>query len=179
MPLTCQPTPELLKLDRRYARQAYDFLRDAMEYAVEVLKMGRVRPTAPLSSPLGAPLGEHLQVIAAVKFASQTAAKTERRNRFEPAMEDEEGEHRHLSGQELCEAIRRLALERFGYLAKCVFESWGLASSGDFGEMVFELIRLGRMRRTEDDRREDFDDAFDFETDLRAAFEFDALNSPE
>jgi uncharacterized repeat protein (TIGR04138 family) len=38
--------------------------------------------------------------------------------------------------------------------------------------MVFTMIRLGRMRKTEDDRREDFDHAFDFDLDLREAFEF-------
>lgn len=172
MPLTCQAARDPLRLDRRYAPQAYEFLRDAMEYAVQVLNMGRVRPTAPA--------GEGVAAMVGVETSSAVLIKTERRrDRRDRATVEVEGEHRHLTGQELCEAIRRLALERFGYLAKCVFQSWGLSSSGDFGEMVFNLIRLGRMRRTEDDRREDFDEAFDFETDLRAAFEFAPLNSPE
>ncbi len=77
---------------------------------------------------------------------------------------------RHLTGQELCEAIRVFALEQFGYMAKCVLNSWGIRETGDFGEIVFNLIRIGRMCKTPDDRREDFDDVFDFEADLHGQF---------
>src|SRR6478736_1222858 len=73
---------------------------------------------------------------------------------------------RHLTGQQLCEAIRQYALEQYGYLAKSVLNSWGVHSTGDFGEIVFNLIRIEQMRKTSDDRREDFDDVFDFERDL-------------
>lgn len=80
------------------------------------------------------------------------------------------GRERHLTGQELCEAIRRYALEQYGYMAKCVLNSWGVYKTGDFGEIVFNLIRIGRMRKTKHDRREDFDDVFDFETGLNGSF---------
>ena len=49
-----------------------------------------------------------------------------------------------------------------GYLAKHVLNHWGVRSTGDFGEIVFNLIEIGQMRKTPDDRREDFDDVFDF-----------------
>ena len=82
------------------------------------------------------------------------------------------GDERHLTGQQLCEAVRRLAIEQFGYMAKCVFNSWGVQRSGDFGEIVYNLIDLGKMRKTKEDRREDFDDVFDFDRDLRDDFRF-------
>jgi uncharacterized repeat protein (TIGR04138 family) len=78
---------------------------------------------------------------------------------------------RHLTGQQLCEAIRLYALDQYGYMAKCVLNSWGVTATGDFGEIVFNLIRVGLMRKTDDDRREDFDEVFDFETDLRQSFQ--------
>src|SRR6185437_6521372 len=78
---------------------------------------------------------------------------------------------RHLTGQELCEAIRLFALDQFGYMAKCVLNSWGVHSTSDFGEIVFNLIRIGQMRKTSKDRREDFDDVFDFEAGLRQSFQ--------
>ncbi len=94
-----------------------------------------------------------------------------------PAAVEEEAEEgtqreaeRHLTGQQLCEAIRHYALEQYGYMAKCVLNSWGVTSTGDFGEIVFNLIGIGQMRKTPDDRREDFDDVFDFETGLRQSF---------
>ena len=77
---------------------------------------------------------------------------------------------RHLSGQQLCEAIRLYALEQYGYMAECVLHSWGVHSTSDFGEIVFNLIRIGHMRKTKDDVREDFDNVFDFETGLRNSF---------
>ena len=94
----------------------------------------------------------------------------------EPASEPEEEEakkpQRHVTGQELCEAIRRYALRQYGYMAKTVLNSWGICTTGDFGEIVFNLIRIGRMRKTKDDRREDFDNRYDFETAFRQQFKF-------
>ena len=84
---------------------------------------------------------------------------------------DEPRVERHLSGQQLCEAIRQYALEQYGYMARTVLESWGVTSTGDFGEIVFNLIRVGEMRKTKDDRRKDFDDVFDFETGLTQSFQ--------
>ena len=48
---------------------------------------------------------------------------------------------RHVSGQELCEAMRLYAHEQYGYLAKSVLNHWGVNSTGDFGEIVFNSDR--------------------------------------
>ena len=77
---------------------------------------------------------------------------------------------RHVTGQELCEAIRRYALEQYGYMAKTVLNSWGLHSTSDFGEIVFNLIRVGQMRKTPSDTRVDFDNVYDFDTALKQDF---------
>jgi uncharacterized repeat protein (TIGR04138 family) len=87
-----------------------------------------------------------------------------------PHGEDPAEGQRHLTGRELCEAIRRLALEQFGYMAKTVLNNWGVHRTGDFGNIVFNLIDIGEMSKTKHDRREDFDDVFDFETELRQEF---------
>ncbi|HEY2838864.1 MAG TPA: Minf_1886 family protein, partial [Pirellulales bacterium] len=57
------------------------------------------------------------------------------------ATEGEESAERHLTGQQLCEGIRQYALDQYGYMAKCVLNSWGVTTTGDFGEIVFNLIR--------------------------------------
>jgi uncharacterized repeat protein (TIGR04138 family) len=85
--------------------------------------------------------------------------------------ESEESSERHLTGQQLCEGIRLYALDQYGYMAKCVLNSWGVQTTGDFGEIVFNLIRIGLMRKTPTDRREDFDDVFDFENGLQQSFQ--------
>jgi uncharacterized repeat protein (TIGR04138 family) len=86
------------------------------------------------------------------------------------AVEPSDAPERHVTGQQLCEAIREFALEQYGYMAKDVLASWGLHRTGDFGEIVFNLIRIGQMRKTPADRRGDFDDVYDFEAAFRHGF---------
>ena len=82
--------------------------------------------------------------------------------------EEQEGQpERHLTGQQLCEAIRQYALEQYGLMAETVLKNWGVTSTGDFGDIVFNLIRIGQMRKTKDDKREDFDSVYDFGTAFR------------
>jgi uncharacterized repeat protein (TIGR04138 family) len=77
---------------------------------------------------------------------------------------------RHITGRELLEGIRDLALERFGGLAMMVLDVWGVRKTGDFGDIVFNLVERGLMSRSESDRRADFDAVFDF----KDVFRFDA-----
>jgi uncharacterized repeat protein (TIGR04138 family) len=119
---------------------AYEFVFSALHYAQSVLQMGAERPSEPAALPMA-------------------------QDEEEEAESDEP--QQHVTGQELCEAIRQYAVHQYGYMAKTVLNSWGVQRTGDFGEIVFNLIRFGRMRKTKDDRREDFNDVYDFE----AAFE--------
>lgn len=71
-------------------------------------------------------------------------------------------ERRHITGQELAEACRDLALERFGVMSKLVLDHWGIRSTSDIGQIVFTLVDLGMLLSQPNDSREDFDDVFDF-----------------
>lgn len=88
----------------------------------------------------------------------------------------EEEDARHLSGQQLCEACRLYALDQFGYLAPIVLARWGLRSTSDFGEVVYNLIEIKHMRKSDSDRREDFDNVYSFADAFEPRFE---LLSPE
>jgi uncharacterized repeat protein (TIGR04138 family) len=68
----------------------------------------------------------------------------------------------HLTGQELCRAIRLYAHQMYGLMAKVVLNSWGVTTTGDFGEIVYRLIEIGEMTKSAHDQREDFDDVYDF-----------------
>jgi len=72
-------------------------------------------------------------------------------------------ERRHVTGQELLDGIRQYALQEFGILAPTVFRSWGVRSTRDFGEIVFNLVESGLMGKTDSDRLEDFDGGYDFD----------------
>ena len=78
----------------------------------------------------------------------------------------------HVRGQELCEGIRQFALKQFGYLAINVLRDWGITKTIDFGNIVFNLIEVGQMRKTADDCLEDFCDVYDFQTAFVEEFTF-------
>jgi uncharacterized repeat protein (TIGR04138 family) len=99
--------------DTRYARDAYLFLRDALDFTVKQRK--KVKDTCA-----------------------------------------------HVSGQQLLEGLRVYALKQFGPMVTTVFEYWGIRRCEDFGEMVFNLIRIGVFGRTERDSLDDFKGAYTF-----------------
>ena len=70
----------------------------------------------------------------------------------------------HISGQTLCEGLRRLALNKYGRLAGLVLRSWGLRTTRDFGEIVYILIDNEWMTAQPTDSIDDFNDVYDFQT---------------
>ncbi|ADV62841.1 hypothetical protein Isop_2263 [Isosphaera pallida ATCC 43644] len=69
----------------------------------------------------------------------------------------------HVSGAMLCEAVRDLANRQFGVMARTVLNHWGVYTTSDLGEIVYNLIASGNLKKSERDRREDFDNVFDFD----------------
>jgi uncharacterized repeat protein (TIGR04138 family) len=57
-----------------------------------------------------------------------------------------------------------LALRQYGLLAAAVLNHWGVRSTSDIGDIVYNLIAAGDLEKTASDSRSDFDDVFDFGT---------------
>ncbi len=87
---------------------------------------------------------------------------------------------RHVTGQQLCEGLRRLALETWGPLAPMVLRRWNIRTTRDFGEMVFLLVNMQLMGKQDSDRIEDFDDVYEFD-EAFASYEIptDTFGQPE
>ena len=136
-----QAMRELLEEDLRFKLEAYQFIREALQFAQENIDL--------ISGP-----------VAKLSDEASVKASTDR-----PVP-------KHVTGQQLCEACRLYAIEQYGYLAKIVLANWGLHSTSDFGELVYNLIRIEQMRKSESDRREDFDDVYSFEDAFEPNFEF-------
>jgi len=100
--------------DPRYTRDAYLFVREALDYTQKAI------------------------------------AKSARRVR-------------HVSGQELLAGIREFALQEFGPMAKTLLDEWGIHCCSDFGEIVFNMIEVGWLAKTEKDSRADFQHGYDFD----------------
>jgi uncharacterized repeat protein (TIGR04138 family) len=69
----------------------------------------------------------------------------------------------HVTGQELLEGARRLAIAQFGCLARVVLESWGICKTDDIGEIVFNLVEYDLMGKQDSDKRSDFQNIYSFE----------------
>jgi len=72
-------------------------------------------------------------------------------------------ESKHISGQQLCLGLRDYAIERYGRLARLVLDHWGFRSTDDFGRIVFAMVEVGLMRKTEEDSLDDFRAVYDFD----------------
>ncbi len=77
---------------------------------------------------------------------------------------------RHVTGRELLEGVRLYATENFGFLARSVLEEWGVCSTEDLGNIVFNLVEGELLSRTETDTRADFVDVFDFDDAFDQSF---------
>lgn len=138
------PLFALLERDRRYTLDAYLFVLEALSFAQESLGMGQ-EPAVEELEPL--PGGE--------PEPKGTVRGRRGRGRKREA-------ERHVSGQQLCEAARLYALQQYGFLAPTVLATWGIRATDDLGELVFNMIDIGQMRKTRSDKREDFRGVYDF-----------------
>jgi uncharacterized repeat protein (TIGR04138 family) len=84
-------------------------------------------------------------------------------------IEQQDGHARHVSGPELLDGFRDLALHEFGPMASTLMREWGVCECSDVGEMVFHLIDEQIFGKQDSDQREDFSGDFDL---------LDALHTP-
>lgn len=68
----------------------------------------------------------------------------------------------HITGRELLEGIREFVLEQYGPLARTVLKHWGIKTTEDFGEIVFNLVENGLLKKTDKDSRQDFKNVYNF-----------------
>jgi len=181
------PIAELLERDQRYPFDAYVFVFEALRFAQENLGMG----TEYLSEDFGSADDSSIEGSSIDGSSGSDSAgeldpaddiedfDAELESQLEAAASDDDEPERHVSGQELCEAMRQYAHEQYGYLAKNVLNHWSIYATSDFGEIVFNLIEIEQMRKTPHDRREDFDNVFDFDEGFQHSFQFSPPDSSE
>ena len=132
----------ILQKDPRYQHDAYQFVREALDYTQKMLSKGaKSEPRQATAEPLS------------------------------------EGKIRHVTGQELLAGIRACALDQFGPMSLIVLQEWGVRSSEDFGEIVFNMVENNLLAKTKNDSREDFKGGYDFHQAFRQPF-LPAGNAP-
>ena len=88
--------------------------------------------------------------------------------------EDEPAEDHHVSGAELLRGTCELAIREFGMMAAIVFKQWGIRRTDDVGEIVFKLIRVKRLSKSDRDDPDDFHELFDLHQALSDGFALDS-----
>jgi uncharacterized repeat protein (TIGR04138 family) len=133
--------PRIIALDPRFSIDAYAFVLEALDHA-RMQKLNALRARADAA---GSP-------------RSRRAARTRRRGSQALG---------HVSGQELCHSVRTLALGQYGLLAATVLAHWGIRSTSDIGDIVYNMIATGDLEKRPSDSRSDFDNVYDFDKALR------------
>ena len=117
------------------------------------------------------PIEAYVFVREALAFASDSLELGSCQDDLDDAFMQQPHRERHLTGQELCEAIRQFALNQFGYMAQVVLASWGIHDTSGFGDIVYNMIDAGLMKKSINDRRSHFDDVFNFDEVFNNNFE--------
>jgi len=91
---------------------------------------------------------------------------------------EDESEERHVTGPEMIIGVCELAQREFGLLARTVFRLWGIQTTDDVGEIVFNLIEAGLLSKTESDDRCDFHDVVDLDKALTDDYEISMAETP-
>ena len=114
----------------------------------------------------------------AYEFVSEAVSFTQKRlGRTADGDEDEDVEH-HVSGAELLRGVCDLAVITFGMMAPVVFKQWNVRTTDDIGRMVFDLIGVGCLSKSDRDAPEDFHDLFDLRQALADGFELTLDDRP-
>jgi len=78
--------------------------------------------------------------------------------------------NRHISGQQLCWAIRDVALERWGLMARGVLARWNITRTEDIGAIIFALVDNGWLQKQPTDSITDFHGVFSFDEAFDQAY---------
>jgi uncharacterized repeat protein (TIGR04138 family) len=109
--------------------------------------------------------------IEAYEFLYEALGFTQRRLGRQPKKSEEPDPKNHVSGRELLEGVRELALREFGLMARTVLKCWGIHKTDDFGEIVFNLVEAGLMSKTPEDTRADFQNVYNLDDALMRQYE--------
>jgi uncharacterized repeat protein (TIGR04138 family) len=100
---------------------------------------------------------------AALKFVYEGLGYTAKKAATEP---------NHITGDTLCEGLRKLAIEKWGRLAMLVLNRWNIKTTRDFGEIVYLMIKHRWMSAQPTDSIDDFNDVYDFKTAFKDQSKF-------
>ena len=152
-----------------YPEEAYRFVRDGLNFAVEEVHGPESSAQAAIMRYLrknDIDLSDLRDLYAAGQLNDALVAAIERAGGFEKL-------NRHVSGAELSWGLRNFAMLQWGGLARTVLSNWNITSTYDFGRIVFALIDCGYLQKQSSDSIDDFKGVFDFTEALDRSYRID------
>lgn len=110
-------------------------------------------------------MGQHFEAIVERIYARDPRYKTGAYLFVMEAMSYTQrrfGRRRHVSGEELLDGIKELLIRRFGPMTVTVLSHWGIKSTEDFGNIVFNLVDNRVLSKTDHDDIDQFRNGYDF-----------------
>ena len=117
--------------------------------------------------------------LEAYEFVRVALAHTQRMLGRVPPHEGAGERDHHVTGPQLLEGVRDLALREFGLMARTVFRNWGINCTADIGEIVFNLVAANLMKKTAEDSRDDFRDVYDLDQVLERDYRIEVKTEGE
>jgi uncharacterized repeat protein (TIGR04138 family) len=115
----------------------------------------------------------------AYEFVYAALAHTQKMLGLPQAGDADKEQTQHVSGRQLLDGARDLALREFGLMARTVFRLWGINRTDDFGEIVFNLVEAQLMSKTDEDTRADFREVYDLDQALVQDFRIELKEETE
>ncbi len=97
----------------------------------------------------------HAEAYAFLRDSLEATMKRRKKTRKEAGS--------HVGAEELLDGFRLHALDEFGPMSLMVLNYWGVRTSEDVGNLVFNLVAAGVFGKTDEDTIESFREIFDFE----------------
>jgi len=151
----------------RYPIEAYQLVRDGLTYTVDHVH-GQESPMARRIHKL---MQEKDLDFEALDQMLEAGELPDAMARYLREKGGAQAVNRHVSGDELCWGLRDLALEKWGLLASTVLRGWNIASTADFGRIVFALVENGFLQKQPHDTLKDFQGVYDFEEAFDKSFQ--------
>ena len=81
-----------------------------------------------------------------------------------------------IKGADLCRFFRDTLLTRFGPCAIDVLDTWNIKQTSDFGKIIYKLISVEILGKSENDSIEDFDNVYDFTEEFVMPYKQSAMS---
>lgn len=156
------PTPTEKAVESPYHPQAFEFLRQGLDYTVRKTHGDRtdvVRGILHWLQEHQAELSQLPMLLSRGEIPPVIVNMIRQIGDLEAAADHL---NLHVTGEDLCWGLHDLAVENWGLMAPVVLRHWGIRSTRDFGRMVFALIDQGLLAKQPDDDIEDFSDVYEF-----------------